>query len=73
MPAPFTSAVAMKRQAWRFEQLKATEQPKLTPDLLAAYVDRQKQELESRKERLQAAVEAGRQTYREERQSREKA
>ena len=42
MPAPFTSAVAMKRQAWRFEQLKAIEQPKLTPDLLAAYVDRQR-------------------------------
>jgi gas vesicle protein len=42
-------------------------------DEAAAYVDRQKQELESRKERLQAAVEAGRQTYREERQSREKA
>ena len=42
-------------------------------DEATAYVDRQKQELESRKERLQAAVEAGRQTYREERQSREKA
>jgi spore germination cell wall hydrolase CwlJ-like protein len=42
VPAPFTSAVAMKRQAWRFEQLKATEQPQLTPDLLAAYVERQR-------------------------------
>jgi spore germination cell wall hydrolase CwlJ-like protein len=42
MPAPFTSAVAMKRQAWRFEQLKAAEEQKLTPDLLAAYVERQR-------------------------------
>ncbi len=43
VPAPFTSAVAMKRQAWRFERLKAAEQqPKLTPDLLAAYVERQR-------------------------------
>jgi gas vesicle protein len=32
------------------------------------YVDRQKQELESRKERFSAAVEAGRQAYREEKQ-----
>jgi spore germination cell wall hydrolase CwlJ-like protein len=43
VPAPFTSAVAMKRQAWRFERLKAAEQkPQLTPDLLAAYVERQR-------------------------------
>lgn len=42
-------------------------------DDAASYVDRQKHELESRKERLQAAVEAGRQVYREERQPREKA
>jgi len=33
-----------------------------------SYVDRQKQELESRKERFSAAVEAGRQAYREEKQ-----
>jgi gas vesicle protein len=32
------------------------------------YVERQKQELESRKERFSAAVEAGRQAYREEKQ-----
>ncbi len=32
------------------------------------YVDRQKQELESRKERFAAAVEAGKQAYREEKQ-----
>ncbi len=42
MPAPFTSAVAMKRQAWRFERLKAADQPALTPDLLAAYVERKR-------------------------------
>jgi spore germination cell wall hydrolase CwlJ-like protein len=42
VPAPFTSAVALKRQAWRFEQLKASQEPKLTPDLLAAYVERQR-------------------------------
>jgi hypothetical protein len=42
MPAPFTSAVAMKRQAWRFERLKTAEKPQLTPDLLAAYVERQR-------------------------------
>jgi gas vesicle protein len=32
------------------------------------YVERQKQELESRKERFQAAVEAGKQAYRDEKQ-----
>ena len=32
------------------------------------YVERQKQELEGRKERFTAAVEAGRQAYREEKQ-----
>jgi gas vesicle protein len=32
------------------------------------YVERQKQELENRKERFQAAVEAGKQAYREEKQ-----
>lgn len=32
------------------------------------YVDRQKQELDSRKERFTAAVDAGRQAYREEKQ-----
>jgi spore germination cell wall hydrolase CwlJ-like protein len=43
VPAPFTSAVAMKRQAWRFDRLKAGEQQsRLTPDLLAAYVERQR-------------------------------
>jgi hypothetical protein len=42
VPAAFTSAVAMKRQAWRFEQLKAAEQRTLTSDLLAAYVERQR-------------------------------
>jgi spore germination cell wall hydrolase CwlJ-like protein len=43
VPAPFTSAVAMKRQAWRFDRLKAQQpqQPALTNDLLAAYVERQ--------------------------------
>jgi spore germination cell wall hydrolase CwlJ-like protein len=42
VPAPFTSAVAMKRQAWRFDRLKPAEpQPALTSDLLAAYVQRQ--------------------------------
>jgi gas vesicle protein len=33
-----------------------------------SYVERQKQELDSRKERFSAAVEAGRQAYREEKQ-----
>src|SRR3954466_15940417 len=33
-----------------------------------SYVERQKQEIESRKERFSAAVEAGRQAYREEKQ-----
>jgi gas vesicle protein len=37
-------------------------------DEAAAYVDRQRQELDSRKERFAAAVEAGRQAYREEKQ-----
>lgn len=37
-PAPFTSAVAMKRQAWRFEQEQAH---KLSRELLEAYVARQ--------------------------------
>jgi spore germination cell wall hydrolase CwlJ-like protein len=42
VPAPFTSAVAMKRQAWRFDRLQPAEtQPALTEDLLAAYVQRQ--------------------------------
>jgi gas vesicle protein len=35
-------------------------------DEASQYVERQKQELESRKERFTAAVEAGRQAYREE-------
>jgi spore germination cell wall hydrolase CwlJ-like protein len=51
VPAPFTSAVAMKRQAWRFDRLKAEEaapavapaQPALTNDVLAAYVERRQQ------------------------------
>ena len=38
-PAPFTSAVAMKRQAWRFEQQQAKQ--RLDAELLAAYVARQ--------------------------------
>jgi hypothetical protein len=42
VPAPFTSAVAMKRQAWRYQQLEARDAPSLTPDLLAAYVERQR-------------------------------
>jgi spore germination cell wall hydrolase CwlJ-like protein len=42
VPAPFTSAVAMKRQAWRFEQIRAAQERMLTPDLLAAYVERQR-------------------------------
>jgi len=43
IPAPFTSAVAMKRQAWRFDQLRAQSQaqPKLTSAMLSAYVERQ--------------------------------
>jgi spore germination cell wall hydrolase CwlJ-like protein len=42
VPAPFTSAVAMKRQAWRFDRLKPAEpQQELTSDLLAAYIERQ--------------------------------
>lgn len=39
-PAPFTSAVAMKRQAWRFAQEQAA--PKLTNAVLTAYVERQR-------------------------------
>ena len=41
-------------------------------DEAVSYVDRQKHEIESRKERLASAVEAGRQAYRDER-SKEKA
>ncbi len=37
-------------------------------DDAAAYVERQRQEIESRKDRFAAAVEAGRQAYREEKQ-----
>jgi len=37
-------------------------------DEASQYVDRQKQEIDSRKERFTAAVEAGRQAYREEKQ-----
>jgi gas vesicle protein len=37
-------------------------------DEAAQYVDRQKKEIENRKERFSAAVEAGRQAYREEKQ-----
>jgi hypothetical protein len=46
VPAPFTSAVALKRQAWRFEQIARQQaaasaaQPKLTNEVLAAYVER---------------------------------
>ena len=46
VPASFTSAVAMKRQAWRFGQLRSQEEAKrLTPEMLSAYVER-KQALE---------------------------
>jgi hypothetical protein len=43
IPAPFTSAVAMKRQAWRFERLASEQQqlPRLTDEFLSAYVERQ--------------------------------
>jgi spore germination cell wall hydrolase CwlJ-like protein len=46
LPAPFTSAVAMKRQAWRYDRQAATrsdQRPVLTNDVLAAYVQRQQQ------------------------------
>jgi spore germination cell wall hydrolase CwlJ-like protein len=46
VPAPFTAAVAMKRQAWRLDRQSApreTAPPALTNDVLAAYVQRQQQ------------------------------
>lgn len=43
LPAPFTSAVAIKRQAWQFRKLMDAQatKPSLTNDTLAAYVARQ--------------------------------
>jgi spore germination cell wall hydrolase CwlJ-like protein len=49
IPAPFTSAIALKRQAWRFQRLAEQQaaataaQPKLTNDVLAAYLERKQQ------------------------------
>ncbi len=42
VPAVFTPAVAMKRQAFRFARLEPQETSRLTPALLDAYVERQK-------------------------------
>jgi gas vesicle protein len=47
---------------------QAVEKSKAALDEASGYVDRQKGALEKRRERLQAAVEAGKQAYREEKE-----
>ena len=60
----------VRETAERGRDLKeqATSKGRALVDEAAQYVERQKQEIDGRKERFTAAVEAGRQAYREEKQ-----
>jgi gas vesicle protein len=52
---------------------EAVERGKAALDEATGYVDRQKEALEKRRDRLSAAVEAGKQAYREEREEKGKS